>query len=96
MKLQILLRGSDLWVRSTCAGVGSLRPVTVGAGPMTRLGYSSKSGGVNSSTMKGPQGLTGKLLRRRCRNVPRNSIFVPGADEEPWLMGKGGFLCSNP
>ncbi len=30
------------WVRSTCAAVGSLRLVTVGAGPMTRLGYSSK------------------------------------------------------
>lgn len=40
-------------VRSTLAAVGSLRLATVGAGPMTRLGYSSKSGGVNSSTMKG-------------------------------------------
>jgi len=29
-------------VRSTCAAVGSLRLATVGAGPMTRLGYSSK------------------------------------------------------
>ena len=46
--------------------------------------------------MKGPQGLTGKLLGRRCRDVPRNSIFVPGADEKPWLMGKGSFLCSIP
>ena len=42
------------WVRLTCAAVGSLRLVTVEAGPMTRLGYFSKSGGVNSSTMKGP------------------------------------------
>ena len=50
---------------------------------------------VNSSTMKGPQGLSGKLLGRRCRNVPRNAIFVPGADEKPWLMGKRGFLCST-
>ena len=83
-------------VRSTCAVVGSLRLVTVGVGPMTRLGYSSKSGGVKSSTMKGPQGLGGKLLRRRCRNVPRNAKTVPGADETPWLRGKGELLCSAP
>ena len=63
---------------------------------MTRLGYSRKSGGVNSSTMRGPKGLSGKLLGRRCRNVHEERIFVPGADEEPWLMGKGGFLCSTP
>ncbi len=54
------------------------------------------AGDVNSSTMKGPQGLSGELLGRRCRNVPRNAIFVPGADEKPWLMGKGCLLCSNP
>ena len=45
--------------------------------------------------MKGLQGLTGKLLGRRCRDVHEGHIFVPGADEKPWLMGKGGFLCST-
>lgn len=40
-------------VRSTCAAVGSLWLVTVRADSMTRIGYSSKSGDVNSSTMKG-------------------------------------------
>jgi hypothetical protein len=63
---------------------------------MTRLGYSSKSGGVNSSTMKEAKALSGKLLGRRCRNVHEERIFAAGADEESWLMGKGCFLCSNP
>jgi hypothetical protein len=40
-------------VRSTYAGVGSLWLVTVEVEPLTRLGYSSKSGDVNSSTTKG-------------------------------------------
>jgi hypothetical protein len=54
------------------------------------------AGDVNSSTMRGPQGLSGKLLGRRCRSVPRDAIFVPGADEEPWLRGTGELLCSAP
>ena len=33
-------------VRSTCAAVGSLRLVTVGAGPMTRLGYPGETPGT--------------------------------------------------
>ena len=67
----------------------------VEAGPMTRLGYFSKSGGANSSTMKGAKDLSGKLLRRRCRNAPRSAIFASGAGKEPWLRGKRGFLCST-
>ena len=53
------------------------------------------AGDVNSSTMRGPQGLSGKSLGRRCRSVPRDAIFVPGVDEKPWPRGKGGFLCST-
>ena len=53
------------------------------------------AGDVNSSTMKGPRGLSGKLLGRRCRDVRQDAIFVRDADEQCWLRGKRGFLCST-
>jgi len=69
---------SNAAARSTYAGVGSLWLVTVRAGPLTRLGYSSKSGDANSSTMKGPKGLAGKFTGRRCRECrARTARFEP-------------------
>ena len=54
------------------------------------------AGDVNSSSMKGPQGLSGKLLGRRCRDVRQDAIFVRDADEQCWLRGTGELLCSAP
>jgi hypothetical protein len=54
------------------------------------------AGDVNSSTMRGPHGLSGELLGRRCRGVRQDAIFVRDADEQCWLRGTGELLCSAP
>ena len=93
---QILPRGSDLTGSFNVCRCGEpLAGDSQGRADDQARVLRRNAGDVNSSNMKGPRGLSGKLLGRRCRSVPRDAIFVPGADEEPWLKGKRGFLCST-
>ncbi len=52
---------------------------------MTRSATAEKTAAANSSTMKGPEGLAGKYIGRRCQTAIRVS-----------LEGNGGLLASTP
>lgn len=51
---------------------------------------------VKSSTMKGPQGLTGQLSESRCRDVQWDSERKPLTATNHRLVGKGQLLHSGP
>ena len=94
---QILPRGSDLTCSFNVCRCGEpLAGDSQGRADDQARVLRRNAGDVNSSTMRGPQGLSGKLLGRRCRDVRQDAIFVRDADEQCWLRGTGELLCSAP
>ncbi len=68
MQVQILSTGSGPIGSFNVAGVGSFRLATSGTGDPDRA-LSANPAGVNSSTMKGPQGLASEDCGRRCQTA---------------------------